>query len=679
MSNVPKKASIRGKLRQLITTIAFLSMTAISVSALVSMYTIRTRSEKYILEHIEENAMDSLDDVALYTEMKLHGYSNQVKESAYFLNKLYLEREKYIPRELDTHVHLTDHNYCFHRYLASKRYNEKDIMNESNLLSNIEALWIPTLEYDDDNITSIYFGTESGFFLSYDKTHIEDSTNEGNEAFFNYFERPWYQQAKEEEKMVFTDVSQDYFGRGLTLTCSTPFYNEKGELAGVVALDILVKDIQDNIIAIDAGEGSSVFAVDHNGDIVASTDVVIGASEFDNIRTIDDKEMNQIADDILSGTTGIRAINDNYYVYTFINNIRWSLCVKIPQSIINASVRGFDRSMQRMILNFVVLAVAILIIVFFISKSFATKITNPVLSLTRDAEIISNGNLDYKAEILSNDEISDLANTFNNMTASLKNYINDLTNLTAEKERTGAELSIAASIQTAMLPSEFPAFPDDKRFDIFATMHPAKEVGGDFYDFFKLDEKHIAIVVADVSGKGIPASLFMAIGKTLIKDHSFHQVDLSAVFYNVNNLLCESNKENLFITAFEGVINLDTGLMTYVNAGHELPFIYRKNGIWTPHVMKPCFVLAGMEYMQYSVDTIQLEHGDRIFEYTDGVTEATNSKSELYGMERLNKVLNENVDKSVMDLLPAIKNDIDDFVGDAPQFDDITMLAFEYK
>ena len=171
----------------------------------------------------------------------------------------------------------------------------------------------------------------------------------------------------------------------------------------------------------------------------------------------------------------------------------------------------------------------------------------------------------------------------------------------------------------------------------------------------------------------------MVIGKTLIKDHTTINTDLSEVFQKVNNLLCESNSENLFITAFEAVINLETGHMVYVNAGHEMPYIYRKGKEWTAEQIKPGFVLAGMENMKFKTGELYLNKGDKVFQYTDGVTEATNAKNELYGMDRLKAALDKNSDKSMLELLPAIKADIDEFVGEAPQFDDITMLGFELK
>lgn len=294
-------------------------------------------------------------------------------------------------------------------------------------------------------------------------------------------------------------------------------------------------------------------------------------------------------------------------------------------------------------------------------------------------ELISGKDSSDIPEIHTGDEIEQLSNAFRKMQRDMRTYIQDLMKMTAEKERLGAELDVAADIQASMLPSIFPAFPQRKEFDIYATMDPAKEVGGDFYDFFMVDDTHLAIVMADVSGKGIPASLFMVIGKTLIKDHTLVGGEMNEVFEKVNNLLCESNSEGLFITAFEGILNLETGEFRYVNAGHELPYICRKGEAYQIYKVNPGFVLAGMENIRYKAGSLQLHPGDRLFQYTDGVTEATNLNEELYGQERLERILNRNVSAAPQELLPAIKADIEEFVGQAPQFDDITMLSLLYK
>ena len=327
---------------------------------------------------------------------------------------------------------------------------------------------------------------------------------------------------------------------------------------------------------------------------------------------------------------------------------------------------------------FLVVLAAILMCFFFVKR----KIVNPINKI-RDASKRMVENLENEESIdvsvKTGNEIEELFDSFKEMYRDVKDYITQLSSVTAEKERIGAELDVAKHIQASMLPCIFPAFPERSEIDIYATMEPAKEVGGDFYDFFMVDDRHLAIVMADVSGKGVPAALFMVIGKTLIKDHTTPGRDLGKVFTEVNQLLCESNSAELFITAFEGVLDLVTGEFVYVNAGHEMPFICKAGGDFEPYKIRAGFVLAGMEGMKYRAGSMTLEPGDKIFQYTDGVTEATNANNELYGMERLGAMLNKAKNGTPHEILPAVKKDIDEFVGEAPQFDDITMLCLEYK
>lgn len=324
---------------------------------------------------------------------------------------------------------------------------------------------------------------------------------------------------------------------------------------------------------------------------------------------------------------------------------------------------------------------AIVLFISVYSEILRRGIIKPLKTLTKEAERFAQTNLPSEAlvTITQKDEVGLLARAVEKMETDIVKYTENLTAITAEKERVNTELSVATRIQANMLPSIFPAFPDREEFDIFATMNPAKEVGGDFYDFFMVDERHLAIVMADVSGKGVPAALFMVIGKTLIKDHTQPGKDLGCVFTEVNELLCESNSEGLFITAFEGVLDLASGEFRFVNAGHEIPYICKRNGKFEPYKIRAGFVLAGMEGMRYQCGEMRLEVGDKIFQYTDGVTEAANAQKELYGMNRLTAILGENSALPPDELLPFIKRDIDRFVGEAPQFDDITMLCLEYR
>lgn len=278
-----------------------------------------------------------------------------------------------------------------------------------------------------------------------------------------------------------------------------------------------------------------------------------------------------------------------------------------------------------------------------------------------------------------NTEVGNLARSYISMAEDLEIYVENLHKVTAEKERINAELSLASSIQAHMLPCIFPAFPEHDEFDIFATMTPAKEVGGDFYDFFMVDDTHIAAVMADVSGKGVPAALFMVIAKTLIKNYAQIGIEPCEVFTTVNRLLCDGNDAGLFVTAWMGVLDIASGKLTYVNAGHNPPLIRQDGGNFEYLKSRPGFVLAGMDTVKYRQYDLDIKPGDRLFLYTDGITEATSAANELYGEKRLSAYLNSHSDASAEDVLHGLKTDVDSFVGEAPQFDDMTMLMLDFK
>lgn len=518
-------------------------------------------------------------------------------------------------------------------------------------------------------------------------------------------ESAWYREAAElkEGGVYWTNPVQDGSGRGVALICAMPVY-VNGKLIGVAGSGGLIENIQKMVKSTTIGENGYAFLVnteDMNVIANANADKDSEINRFqENLLETGNEELTAVMKEIGDGKSGISQValdgKETYLAYSPLEITGWAMVTAI--SLDDASITAHINDLQEnidaitrkttgdingkimlMAILFLLIALAITLVIILLSNKFAKRLTQPIYTLTQGAGEISGGNLDYRIHLDTDDETALLGQAFNHMTDSLKEYIQNLSRITAEKERIGTELDIAKNIQASMLPCIFPAFPDRKEFDIYATMDPAKEVGGDFYDFFMVDDRHLAVVVADVSGKGVPAALFMVIGKTLIKDHTQPGRDLGEVFTEVNDLLCEANSEGLFITAFEGVLDLVTGELRFVNAGHEIPYISRKGEGFTPHKIRAAFVLAGMEGMQYRSGVLQLEPGDKLFQYTDGVTEATNEEMELYGMERLGEILRRNEEASPEELLTRIKGDIDAFVGTASQFDDITMLCLEYK
>ena len=284
----------------------------------------------------------------------------------------------------------------------------------------------------------------------------------------------------------------------------------------------------------------------------------------------------------------------------------------------------------------------------------------------------------YVSDIHTGDELEVLSKAFEKMNKELREYIKDNISITAEKERIGAELNMAASIQENQLPNVFPAFPDRKEFDIYAFMKPAKTVGGDFYDFFMVDDTHMALVMADVSGKGIPASLFMMISKILIKNHVQAGEDPGQALGNVNRQLLENNKERQFVTVWLAIVDLTTGKGIATNAGHEHPVICRKGGEYELVEYKHSPPVATLKKTIFKNHEFELHPGDKLFVYTDGVPEATNKNDKLYDTDRMLSALNKENDANPKKTIEIVMNSIYAFINGAEQFDDITMLCFEY-
>lgn len=704
-----KRRPIRKKVQTMVLVISVAALLLTSLISVFSMLTIQNRvlsdgkelgdtaatnSESALLAQMEQNLLDIVSSKANLADSELGGFSGYIGQFSAYAEGLYEKSSAFVPVEVLPPYKENKGINKMQRYLANEEIALDDVRGEINLLGNLEHVFSPIINAESEMITTIYIGTESGFMLSYDSRSDLGDVTDSDEEYYDYFDSTWYTTAKESGKIVFTDTYPDSYGRGLTISCAAPFYREK-QFAGVVCMDILIEDLNRTIIDIDVGEHSYAMLIDKSGKVIASPNMSSDQTEFDDIMNDETLPAYEVRDKLMSKEKGIALTSSGiYYAYTPVTSANWTFAIHVPASDItepveqirkgindktNETATSMNRSILTAILIFIASFILIIAVVVVLARRFARKLTNPLLSLSSDVGKISGGNLNYRAEIHDNDEIGDLAGAFNDMALSLEHYISDLTAVTAEKERIGAELDVARQIQCSMLPCIFPAFPDRNEIDIFATMNPAKEVGGDFYDFFMVDERHLAIVMADVSGKGVPAALFMVIGKTLIKDHTQPERNLGEVFTKVNNLLCEANSEGLFITAFEGVLDLVTGEFDFVNAGHEMPFVCKAGEKFVPHKIKPGFVLAGMEDMKYRAGSLTLSPGDKIFQYTDGVTEATNANNELYGMERLEKVLNTVKEKDPTEILSAVKTDIDEFVAEAPQFDDITMLCLKYK
>ena len=296
------------------------------------------------------------------------------------------------------------------------------------------------------------------------------------------------------------------------------------------------------------------------------------------------------------------------------------------------------------------------------------KVTKDSSTIINDPELMKNRN-----------EIGELANDFKDLALEMDEYIDRIEMITAERERIGTELETARQIQASMMPNIFPPFPDRHEFDVYASMEPAKEVGGDFYDFFLIDEDHLGLVIADVSGKGIPAALLMMATKIILQSYARLGYCAADILDKVNEAVCSNNKEEMFITVWVGILEISTGKLTAANAGHEYPVIRRAGGDFELYKDRHGLVIGGMEGSKYYEYELQLKPDDKLFVFTDGVNEATNSGNELLGTDRMIKALNNDPAASPEQILGNVHKAIDDFVQDAEQFDDITMMCREYR
>lgn len=695
-----KKKTIRQSIQKMALQVSIAALVVTIAVGVVSMLNIKKRvisdsarlgesaaenSAGILKEQIESNLLTITESKAEYASSQFGRLAGYVRQYASYLHYLYLNEEQYNPVEVLPPDNKNAGKLVLMRDFANDNISLLDVKDEIGLLGNVEPMFASAMSVDGDIITTIYLGTESGVMISYDK-YSDSGESQGN---YNFFESSWYTQAKEAETLIFTDTYLDGYGRGETISCAAPFYDAADNFAGVVSMDVLISDINNSVIAMDYVNGAYAFLLDTNGKVIAAPEA-FRDTVGNNIVTDDNARLHGIADQILSGKSGIAATDQAYYAYAPIEGIDWILGVYFPTSVITEKTDDITavisentsdtaQSIQNSILLAITIFVAgfiiIVIGVYFISKVFADRVVQPLQILQKDVQMISKGNLEHRAKIIQDDEIGELANAFNNMSASLQEYIKNLSSVMAEKERIGAELNVATQIQADMLPSIFPAFPEREEFDIYATMQPAKEVGGDFYDFFLIDDDHLAVVIADVSGKGVPAALFMVIAKTLLKNRAQMGDSPAKVLEVVNNQLCENNKAEMFVTVWFGVMQISTGKIVAANAGHEKPIIRKADGEFEIFKDKHGFVMGGMEGMKYKEYELEIEKGGCLFVYTDGVPEATSSDSELFGMERLVQVLNEEKDAPLPDILKSVKGSIDKFVKDAPQFDDITMLA----
>lgn len=580
------------------------------------------------------------------------------------------------------------------------------LRQEIGLTANIQDFLIQ-INTNSNVIISSYVASKNGFTIMVDRFAGRKFQNSDIQPdFYNATSRPWYIQAKKEDKTIFTDIVIDALGGGPCIICATPYY-ANGQFAGVVGMGTFLDNINEIILNTKIGDNGFGFVINKQGQIIASPhttgDLITGINNIKDLRQSTNTSLADAVQKIINEKAGLTEANidgkDYYLAYAPMKNTDWYFVTAMEvdtviapakethENIINIATEYMDNLSEKTKMTVIGMIISISILLFFITYigwSLADYLTKPIRQLSKGVQQIAMGNFNGKLNIHTGDEIESLAISFNAMTTELQTYIKNLEQITAEKERIATELNVATNIQKNMLPCIFPPYPDRKDFDIYAVMYPAKEVGGDFYDFYLLDENHLVITIADVSDKGIPAAMFMVITKTILKNFAMSMTspdDFSAVVQCANRQLCENNEEMMFVTVFMGMLDLKTGKFIYVNAGHIPPMIRHKHKDdstfeYLP-VEKNC-VLGINEEAQFKQQEVYLKQGDELFLYTDGVTEAINKEKKLYSIERLYSNLNKiNQKSSCQDILRDVKLSIDEFAQGMYQSDDITMLAIK--
>ena len=712
---------IRKKLLRLVLFGSVLTFSALSLISLIGMFTtwhflevegeelggsVADYTKNFIEERAKSNLLESTQLRAKMMNCEFQNIIETIQVMSDTLSNIMRSPENHTPRRLPNALYETVYSATPYIHY-SKELLEKgltdEIIREVEITSNFADLSQPLSKF----YTCVIIGSRKGYTVTLDVMPEDDPvvplSNEPARTEYDPRTKRWYKIGETVTKPTFTDI---YLATGTNepcISCVMPYYDNDG-FAGVTAIDRRISDIYQLIGETKLSDTGFCFIINENGDVLYSTqeEGIFKAGEK-NLRNSSDIAVENIARRMINGENSVmmtRLDNKDYFIaFAPMDSVGWSIAsvvekdevfapAEIARENVLLRIENFKTNFGQLFVLLLILGIILLPILlsllFRMGIKISARFVEPIQELSDGVREIASGNLDKKLDIKTGDEIEHLATCFNAMTDELQTYMANLTKVTAEKERIATELDVAKDIQTSMLPNIFPPFPERKEFDIYATMNAAKEVGGDFYDFYLLDENHLVITIADVSGKGIPAALFMMISKTILKNFSMTMTnpeDFSAVMTLANNQLCQNNDAMMFVTVFMGMLDLKTGEFVYVNGGHNPPLLYKKSADEYNYLeVKRNFVLGGMDDLDFVQQKIKLEQGDKIFLYTDGVTEALNKKNDQYGEKNLRDCLNRSEKNlSVEELLRYVRADVNKHVDGAEQSDDITMLVLKFN
>lgn len=514
----------------------------------------------------------------------------------------------------------------------------------------------------------------------------------------------WYQEAKATGKALWTDLHRDWRTGEWVVSCAVPFFDSSsgtGVFKGVASGILRLSDFSKIADPSGRNSGGQFFITDGRGTVVYSTDGVeaaLGNTESlvgENFLESGDSGLQSLGISMTLGATGMSELEiggiPSYVAYAPIGTLGWSLAVAVPaqeiyvpgrqagerlREIAASTIAAIDRQILILAGSLAALLVLVLPAGAFFAARFTDSLTRPVLALHDGVRDLAAGNLEREVEVRTGDELEELAASFNVMASQLRGHIDRTAREAAEKQRISTEFDIAMNIQQSMLPHDFSlSRHGEAGFDLYAQVHPAVEIGGDFYDFFFIDDDRLAVLVADVSGKGIPAALFMAMAKTVVKSAVKNIGQPGPALEAANRELYGGNTSSMFVSLWLCVFEISSGRLTYVNAGHNPPMFMKAGQGFEFIDSKPDRVLAVKEDTRYGSRVIEAGEGDILFLYTDGIVEAQNEKGDFYGTQRMKEFLDANAGRPLSQMLQALRDDIACFACDASQSDDITMLA----
>jgi sigma-B regulation protein RsbU (phosphoserine phosphatase) len=499
---------------------------------------------------------------------------------------------------------------------------------------------------------------------------------------YNYLKKDWYTIPKKKNQPLWSEPYLDKGGGNIVMTTySVPFYSDscvQKKLKGIVTIDLSLDWLEKLISSIKIYKTGYAFLISKKGTVIAHPDkeqYVMRQTIFE----VANKTHYSLGQSMVQGKTGFEPYESSYLnkrcwvYYAPIKLSNWSIGIVIPEDELFADL-------TELTIKLLVIGIIGFIIITIIINLISRTISRPIRSLAKATLKTGSGEFDVQLPMVkTRDEIGQLTNSFSLMQDQLKTYIRNLQETTAAKERMENELRIASTIQMGMIPKEFPAFPNNNEFNIYGIMHPAKEVGGDLYNYFFVDSHHLCFTIGDVSGKGIPAALFMAMTNTLIKANALNGKDPAVILKDTNKELCKENDQMMFVTLFLGILNIHTGEVLFANAGHNPPMILRKNEL--PKFMKLAsgVALGVFEDGIFTTEKLLLAPSETIYSYTDGVTEAANKDYKLYTETRLQSLMEKISTQNLDSMVSSTLADIHTFVDGAEQSDDITILTLRYN